>query len=121
MPSKHLFFQLEEAQSTVAKLVEYKLDLLLVTIIMSQACYELRILLDDDLLLVAIIQSEVCFEERIPLLSAYHRLHVPNYWPWVASHLRLPHHDSAEPKRMHSASLTACGTRHHTAWGRSPS
>jgi hypothetical protein len=20
---------------------------------------------------------------------------VPNYWPWVASHLRLPHHDSA--------------------------
>jgi hypothetical protein len=28
-------------------------------------------------------------------LSAYHRLHVPNYWPWVVSHLRLPHHDSA--------------------------
>jgi hypothetical protein len=29
------------------------------------------------------------------ILSDYNRLHVPNYWPWVASHLRLPHHDSA--------------------------
>jgi hypothetical protein len=27
-------------------------------------------------------------------INAYHRLHVPKYWPWVASHLRLPHHDS---------------------------
>jgi hypothetical protein len=23
------------------------------------------------------------------ILTAYHRLHVPNYWPWVASHLRI--------------------------------
>jgi hypothetical protein len=29
-----------------------------------------------------------------PILNAYRRLHVPNYWPW-ASYLRLPHHDSA--------------------------
>jgi hypothetical protein len=28
-------------------------------------------------------------------LSAYHRLHVPNYWPGMASHLRLLHDDSA--------------------------
>jgi hypothetical protein len=45
-----------------------------------------------------IIKSQVCCEERIPLdtnSSAYHRLHFPNYWLWVASHLRLLHHDSA--------------------------
>jgi hypothetical protein len=50
------------------------------------------------LLLVTIIKSQVCCEERIPLdtnLSAYRRLHVSNYWLWVASHLRLLHHDSA--------------------------
>jgi hypothetical protein len=27
--------------------------------------------------------------------SASHRLHIPNNWLRVASHLRLPHHDSA--------------------------
>jgi hypothetical protein len=29
------------------------------------------------------------------ILSAYHRLHDPNYSPSVASHLCLPHRDSA--------------------------
>jgi hypothetical protein len=38
-------------------------------------------------------------------LSAYHRLHVPTYWPWVASHPRLPHHDSA-------LNRSACIPRH---------
>jgi hypothetical protein len=23
------------------------------------------------------------------ILNGYHRLHVPSYWPWVASHLHL--------------------------------
>jgi hypothetical protein len=36
-----------------------------------------------------------CGYRSILNLSAYHRLHVPNYWTWVASHLRLLHHDSA--------------------------
>jgi hypothetical protein len=36
--------------------------------------------------------------------SAYQRLHVPNYCPWVASHPRLLHYERcAEPKRLHSA------------------
>jgi hypothetical protein len=51
-----------------------------------------------DLLLVTIIKAQVCYEERIPLdtkLRAYHHLQVPNYWPSVASHMRPPHHDSA--------------------------
>jgi hypothetical protein len=29
------------------------------------------------------------------ILSADHRLHVPNFWPSVASHLRVLRHDSA--------------------------
>jgi hypothetical protein len=45
-------------------------------------------------------KSEICYDERIRLdtnfnLIAYHRLHVAKYRTCVASHLCLPHHDSA--------------------------
>jgi predicted adenine nucleotide alpha hydrolase (AANH) superfamily ATPase len=53
---------------------------------------------DFDLLLVTIIKSQYVMKSgyrSILNLSASHRLHVPNYCPCVASHLRLPHHDSA--------------------------
>jgi hypothetical protein len=70
------------------------IDLLLETITKSQVCYEERILLDTTCLSPP-AGSELLALGGFPSASA------------------APRH-RAEPKRLHSASLTSCGTRHHT-------
>jgi hypothetical protein len=67
------------------------------------------------LLLVTIIKSRVCYEEQIPLdtncqsrLARYEALAVGGF-PSAPATQRI------EPKRLHSAWLTSCATRHHTA------
>jgi hypothetical protein len=70
-----------------------------------------------NLLLVTIIKSQVCYEERIPLdtkclsTPARSELLAVGGFPSAPAAPR----QRAEPKRLYSASLTSCGTRHHTA------
>jgi hypothetical protein len=69
------------------------------------------------LLLGTIIKSQVCYEERILLDTKCQSLPArfePLAVGGFPSALDAPR-QRVGPKRLHSAGLTSCGTRHHTA------